>query len=210
MSSMPSAIVGDLLDGDHGDPVLLREQLEVREPSRRAVVVQHLADHRDRREPREARQVDRRLGVATAIEHAAVARAQREDVAGTDEVLRPRRRVEHPADRRARDRRRRCREPASRWSIVTVNAVSHPPAPRGTIGPISSLSSHVPSHGMHTRPRAQRNMKLSASPVTQSAAIWRSPSFSRSSSSTTSTISPRRIRRSASSMGVKDTVNLFR
>jgi hypothetical protein len=45
---------------------------------------------------------------------------------------------------------------------------------------------------------------LSASPVTQSAAIWRSPSFSRSSSSTTSTISPRRIRRSASSMGVKD------
>ena len=59
----------------------------------------------------------------------------------------------------------------------------------------------APWHGMHTSPRAQRSMKLIASGVTHSAAIVRSPSFSRSSSSTTSTISPRRIRRSASSIG---------
>ena len=60
-------------------------------------------------------------------------------------------------------------------------------------------------HGMQTRPRAQRIMKLIASGVTHSAASVRSPSFSRSSSSTTSTISPRRMRRSASSMEVRDT-----
>ena len=53
---------------------------------------------------------------------------------------------------------------------------------------------------MHTSPRPQRSMKLTASAVTQLAAIVRSPSFSRSSSSTTRTISPRRIRLSASSI----------
>ena len=56
------------------------------------------------------------------------------------------------------------------------------------------------SHGMHTSPRAQRSMKLTASGVTQLAAMVRSPSFSRSSSSTTRTISPRRMRFRASSM----------
>ena len=44
-------------------------------------------------------------------------------------------------------------------------------------------------------------MKLTASGVTQSAAITKSPSFSRSASSTTITISPRRIAAIASSMG---------
>src|SRR5437764_10853615 len=48
-------------------------------------------------------------------------------------------------------------------------------------------------------------MKLIAAGVTHSAASVRSPSFSRSSSSTTSTISPRRIRRNASSIYVRDT-----
>ena len=47
----------------------------------------------------EPREVDRRLGLAGADEHAAVARAQREDVAGLDEVVRRRGGVDRDVDR---------------------------------------------------------------------------------------------------------------
>jgi len=90
--------------------------------------------------------------------------------------------------------------PDSTWSIEIENAVSHPALPGATIGGMSSRSRYSGAVGMHTSPRAQRNMKLTASGLTHSAAIVRSPSFSRSSSSATRTISPRRIRRRASSM----------
>ena len=56
----------------------------------RAVVVHHLADDAGGRQPREPREVDRALGLAGADEHAAVAGAEREDVAGAREVLRAR------------------------------------------------------------------------------------------------------------------------
>src|SRR5436190_4502718 len=89
--------------------------------------------------------------------------------------------------------------PTLTWSIDTVNAVSQPARSDGTIGHMSSVSSRSAPHGMQSRPRHHRNMKFTASGVTQLAAIVRSPSFSRSSSSTTRTISPRRIRLIASS-----------
>jgi hypothetical protein len=90
--------------------------------------------------------------------------------------------------------------PAVTWSTDTVNGVSLPARSDGTIGQKSSSSRRSASQGMHTNPRAQRSMKFTASGVTQHAAMVRSPSFSRSSSSTTSTISPRRMRLRASSM----------
>src|SRR4051812_42691213 len=90
--------------------------------------------------------------------------------------------------------------PAPTWSIEIEKAVSQPAWPGGTIGGIASRSRYSGAVGMHTSPRAQRSMKLIASGLTHSAAIVRSPSFSRSSSSATRTISPRRIRRRASSM----------
>ena len=49
-----TAVLGDLLDRDHRDAVLLREQLEERQAGGRAVVVQHLADDRDRGRGRRA------------------------------------------------------------------------------------------------------------------------------------------------------------
>ncbi len=75
------AVLRDLLDGDDRDPVVGGELGEEVEPRRCAVVVEHLTDDRDRREPREDAQVDRRLGVAAAFEGAARTGPQREHVA---------------------------------------------------------------------------------------------------------------------------------
>ena len=61
--------------------VLGGELLELRPARRRAVLVQDLADHAGRREPGEPREVDGGLGMPDALEHAAVARAQRKHVA---------------------------------------------------------------------------------------------------------------------------------
>ena len=51
------------------------------------LLVDHLAQHAGRVEPGHAGQVDGRLGVAGALEHAALAVAQREDVAGAGQVV---------------------------------------------------------------------------------------------------------------------------
>ena len=69
----------------------------------------------------------------------------------------------------------------------------------GTCSGISSSSSRSGVIGMQIRPRPWVIMKLIALGVTFSAAMVRSPSFSRSSSSTTITISPRRMASTASS-----------
>ena len=53
----------------------------------RAVVVDDLGEHARGREPGEPGEVDRGLGVAGALEHAALAVAQREDVPGPGQVL---------------------------------------------------------------------------------------------------------------------------
>ena len=94
---------------------------------------------------REPGEVDRGLGVPATVEHAAVAGAQREDVAGPDEVLGPGRSGRGTRWMVSARSAAPMPDPASRWSIVTVNAVSHPAWLGGTIGPISSLSSQVPS-----------------------------------------------------------------
>ncbi len=82
------AVRDDLLDGDHRDAMLLREQLEVRHARRGTVIVEDLARDGDRFAAGEHREVDRRLGVPAPLEDAVATRR----AAGTrDRVARSRR-----------------------------------------------------------------------------------------------------------------------
>jgi hypothetical protein len=69
-----------------------------------------------------------------------------------------------------------------------------------TIMGIFSSSSRSPTMGTQISPRPYLAMKFTASGVAASAAITRSPSFSRSSSSTTTSIRPCRISSMAAAM----------
>ena len=71
----------------------LRESRQLGEARHRSVGVGDLADHADRPEPRHDAEVDGRLGLSRADQHAALASAEREDVPRLHEVGRPRRRV---------------------------------------------------------------------------------------------------------------------
>ena len=85
-------------------------------------------------------------------------------------------------------------------SIGTHIGVSRRDELSDTASGISSASSRSGVIARQSSPRAWVIMKLTASGVTRSAAIVRSPSFSRSSSSTTTIIPPARIAASASSI----------
>ena len=79
--------VGDeILDGADLQAVALREGDEVGHARHGAVVVHDLADDRRGVEPGETRQIDGRLGMTGADQHAALARDEREHVAGRDDV----------------------------------------------------------------------------------------------------------------------------
>ena len=69
---------------------LLGDEFEVRAPRHGAVVLQDLDNHRRRLQPRAARKIAARLGVAGARQHAAGLRHQRKDVARLDQVGRER------------------------------------------------------------------------------------------------------------------------
>ena len=77
----------------------LGEPLQLRQARHGAVGIGDLADDADRLKAREPAEVHRRLGLARADEHAALARAQGEDVAGLDEIGRPALRVGEELDR---------------------------------------------------------------------------------------------------------------
>ena len=85
-------------DGADLEPVAPRELLQLRAARHAAVVVHHLAQHAGRLQPGELAQVDRRLGVAGAHQHAAAPRAQRKDMAGAGKVARCRGRLGQRAD----------------------------------------------------------------------------------------------------------------
>ena len=167
------------------------------------LVVDDLAQHAGRVEAGHAGQVDGGLGVAGPLEHAAlaVARAGRCGRAG------PGRRAGWPG-RSAPGWWRPGRRPRCRWWCrggsrrVTVNAVRmlsvfvghHRAAGR-------ARRARSPVIGTQMTPEVWRRKKAIFSGVADSAAMMRSPSFSRSSSSTTTTISPRPMAATASSMG---------
>jgi hypothetical protein len=85
-------------------------------------------------------------------------------------------------------------------SIETANAVPWLSLFLETMSGILSSSSRDCVTGMHTIPRPFVTMKLTASGVAFSAAMMKSPSFSRSASSTTITILPARMSSIASSI----------
>ena len=69
-----------------GSPSRAARASDARHPGHRAVVLDELADDADRREAGEPAQVDGGLGVAGPHEHAAGARPQRHEVAGSAQV----------------------------------------------------------------------------------------------------------------------------
>ncbi len=89
----------------------------------------------------------------------------------------------------------------ARASMDTQNAVSRGEELSETSSGMSSSSSRSGVIARQTRPRPYLAMKFTASGVTFDAAIVRSPSFSRSSSSTTTIIRPSRTALMASSIG---------
>ena len=78
----------------------------------------------------------------------------------------------------------------SRASIETVNAVPNGVSLRSVIMRSPSSSQRSPVRQRQMSPRPSFAMKLTASGVANCAAIVRSPSFSRSAASTTTTILP--------------------
>ena len=80
--------IGDQVgDRDLLQAVLSRRRRRPRPALDRAVVVDEFGEHADRRQPGQPAEVDRRLGVTGAHQHAALARDQRKDVAGPDEIV---------------------------------------------------------------------------------------------------------------------------
>jgi len=90
-------------------------------------------------------------------------------------------------------------EMPSRASIETVKAVPYGVSLRSVIIRSPSSSQRSPVRQRQIRPRPSLAMNVIASGVANWAAIVRSPSFSRSAASTTTTIFPRRISSIASS-----------
>ena len=78
----------------------LGECLELRTPRGAAVVVEDLADHAGGIHAGKPREIDGRLRVADALEHAAVASAQRMNVSTATQVRRHRGRIDERANRR--------------------------------------------------------------------------------------------------------------
>ena len=141
-------------------------------------------------QPGHARQVAAGLGVAGAHQHAAVLRLQREDVAGLHQVGRrgvARHRGLHGA--RAVGGRDAGGDAAGGLDRHRERRAVLVPL-RLAIGGSCRRSQRSRVSVRQIRPRAWRAMKLMASGVTWSAASTRSPSFSRSSSSTRITMRP--------------------
>ncbi len=83
-----AAVADQVGDGAELEVVALREGDQVRQPGHGAVIVHDLADHAGRGEPGQPRDVDRRLRVPGPHQRAAVARHQREHVAGGHDARR--------------------------------------------------------------------------------------------------------------------------
>ena len=80
------AVADQLGDGENLQTVFLAERNQVGNAGHLAVVAHDFADHAGGVQPGQPRQIDRRLGLAGAHQHASLARAQRKDVAGTRQI----------------------------------------------------------------------------------------------------------------------------
>ena len=158
----------------------------------RAVLAHDLADHAARVEAGEPRDVDRGLGMAGADQHAAGPGDQREDVAGRDDRFGAVGCIDGDgdgagavggADAGGNALRRLDRD--GEGGLVRLRLVR-------VIGSSPSWSARSLVSARQIRPRPCRAMKLIASGVAICAGMTRSPSFSRSSSSTRMNIRPLR------------------
>ena len=84
---VPAAIGDEIGDGADLEIVELGEAGEIVAPRHGAVVVHDFADHSRRVQSRETGDVDRGFGMTGADQDATVARHQREDMAGADDVV---------------------------------------------------------------------------------------------------------------------------
>ena len=202
-------VLNQIRDRDHQQLVPLRELRQLRHPRHRAVVVHDFADDAGRIEAGDAREIDGRLGLPGAHEHAAVARLERKHVAGPREVGGPGRGIDR---RQHRGRAIARRDAGARDALGFDRDAERGLEARGVLRRPSAAGRARRSRssviGMQIRPRPCFAMKLMASGVIFSAAIVRSPSFSRSSSSTTMIILPSRIASIASSIGAKTDLRL--
>ena len=96
---VPPPVLDQVGDGDHLQAVPLAVPDEIGDPGHRPVVVHDLADHAGRNQAGEPGEVDRRLGLAGAVEDAPRPGAKREDVTWLHEVVRAGRRVDGDLDR---------------------------------------------------------------------------------------------------------------
>ena len=87
-------------DRDERQAVPLREPREIGHARHRAVAIHDLADDAGRRQAGQPRQIDGGFGMSGAHQHAAVARAQRKDVSGPEQILRPGGRIDRRLHRR--------------------------------------------------------------------------------------------------------------
>src|SRR5256886_1799396 len=90
----------ELRHRDEGERVSLGEPLQIGAPRHRAVGVQDLTDHARGIEPRQPREIDARLGLAHALQHAARTRPQGEHVTRPAQVPRHRGGIDGGAHRR--------------------------------------------------------------------------------------------------------------
>ncbi len=93
-------VLDEIRDRDHQQLVLLRELRQLRHARHRAVVVHDFADDAGRIQTGDAREIDGRLRLSSADEHAASAGLEREHVAGPREVRRARVGVDRHQHRR--------------------------------------------------------------------------------------------------------------
>ena len=181
-----------------------QKPLEVGQPRHLVLLLgDDLAQHAGRVAAGQAGEVDGGLGVAGPLQHAALAGLEREDVAGAEQVAGPGARVDERLDGGGavggRD--------AGGGAVAVVDGEEE----RGALA-LGVLCDHrgevelagpLGGDGAQITPEVWRRKNAIVSGVANSAAMMRSPSFSRSSSSTTTTISPRPMAATASSILAK-------
>src|SRR5207245_599587 len=197
------AVADEVRHGEDFQIVVLAEFREWRHPAHGAVFIHDFADDARGAEPRDAREVHGSFGLAGADEHTAVAGAQRKDMARAGEILR----LGLWIDGRKNGGGAVGGADTGGDAIARVDGFAEGGAVGGSVdGDMSgrwSSSQRCSVKGRQIRPRACLAMKLMASGVTLSAAMARSPSFSRSSSSTRTTMRPWRMSSTASSTVAK-------
>lgn len=151
-------------------------------------------------EARKDRKVNRGLGVAGPLKHAAWARPKREHVPGPGKVVRLGVRVADKLDGPDAVGRADPVVTPDEASTLTAKSVRFRSRLLATIGARPSLARTSPVVATHTMPLPCLIMRPIASAVALHAAMMRSPSFSRFSSSVTITIRPAAMSATADSM----------